>query len=118
MNKTKPDTLGVTVPNVPDKSNERIYADKVTNYLSDCKKVYEYFKLKPATMFECEIDTGIPRPYVCWYVRSLRKNNDIQTARLGRCPVSKWNGVQFLTTDRDLFKPEVKVPSLFDELWQ
>jgi hypothetical protein len=69
-------------------------------------------------MFQCEIDTGIPRPYICWYVRGMRKNDDIQIAKYGRCPVSKCDGVQFLTTDRTLFNPEVKRPSLFDNVWQ
>jgi hypothetical protein len=89
---------------------------KDTKHLADYKKVYEYFKQRPATMFQCEIDTGIPRPYVCWYVRSLRKNKDIQIVKLGRCPVSKYKGVQYLTTDRTLFKSVIKQPSLFDEL--
>ena len=101
---------GITAPNKKQ--------HKGTKHLADYKKVHEYFLRKPATMFQCEIDTGIPRPYVCWYVRGLRKNNDIQIVRLGRCPVSKWEGVQFLTTDRNLFNTEVKQPSLFDGLWQ
>ena len=91
--------------------------DKDTKHSSDCQKVHDYFLQKPATMFQCEIDTGIPRPYVCWYVRSLRKNNDIQIIRYGICPISKWKGVQFLTTDKSLFKTNVKQPTLFDTLW-
>ncbi|GHV09838.1 hypothetical protein FACS1894162_1410 [Bacteroidia bacterium] len=89
---------------------------KDTKRLADYKKVFEYFSIKPATMFQCECATGIPRSYVCWYVRDLRKNNNIQIFKLGRCPISKWDSVQFLTTDRNLFKSEVKQPSLFDEL--
>jgi hypothetical protein len=90
---------------------------KGTKHLADYKKVHEYFIKKPATMFECEYATGIPRPYICWYVRGMRKRGDIQIAKLGRCPISKWNGVQFLTTNRALFNSGVKEPSLFDELW-
>jgi hypothetical protein len=93
-------------------------SDKDTKHLADYKRVFEYFKKEPATMFKCEIETGIPRPYICWYVRNMRKNGDIQVAYLGRCPISKWGGVQFLTTDKTLFdKPEVVQLSLFDELW-
>jgi hypothetical protein len=33
----------------------------------------------------------------------MRKNGRIQVAYLGRCSISKWNGVQFLTTDETLF---------------
>jgi hypothetical protein len=87
-----------------------------TKYLADYKKVFEYFKLKTATMFQCEIELGIPRPYICWYVRSLRKNKDIQIARFGTCPISRYKGVQFLTTDKSLFKDEIQQPTLFDEL--
>jgi len=89
---------------------------KNTKHLADFKKVFDYFAKKTATMFQCEVDTGIPRPYVCWYVRNLRMNGHIQILRYGRCPISKHDGVQFLTTDKRLFKPEVKQPSLFDEL--
>jgi hypothetical protein len=90
---------------------------KDAKYLADYKKVFEYFKNKPATMFECEVHTGIPRPYVCWYVRRLRKSKDIQIAKLGRCPISKFDGVQFLTTDKMLFKDEIEQPTLFEGLW-
>ena len=89
---------------------------KDTKHLADYKRTYEYFLQKPATMFQCEVDTGIPRPYVCWYVRLFRKNNDIQIVRHGRCPISKYDGVQFLSTDKKLFNQQVKQPSLFDEL--
>ncbi|MDR1182663.1 MAG: hypothetical protein LBL13_11855 [Bacteroidales bacterium] len=91
---------------------------KDTKHLADHKRVFEYFKKKPATMFECEINTGIPRPYVCRYVSKLRKNGDIQIYQLGRCSISHFDKVQFLTTDRELFKDEVKQLTLFDELWQ
>jgi hypothetical protein len=90
--------------------------NKDTKHLADYKKVYKYFLQKPATMFQCEICTGIPRPYVCWYVRSLRKNKAIQIVNYGRCPISKYNGVQFLTTDKKLFKSKTKQPTLFDML--
>ena len=89
---------------------------KDTKHLSDYQKAYDYFLQKPATMFQCEIDTGIPRPYVCRYVGGMRKYGDIQIARLGRCPISKYDGVQFLTTDKRLFTQKIKEPSLFDEL--
>jgi hypothetical protein len=90
---------------------------KDTKHLADYKKVFEYFLLKPATMFQCEIDTGIPRPYICWYVRTMRKKHEIQIEHLGCCPKSKCKGVQFLTTNKTLFKDEIIEPTLFDELW-
>ena len=89
---------------------------KDNHSVSQYKTVYEYFKRNPATMFQCEVATGIPRPYVCWYIRNMRKREIIQIYRLGRCPVSKWKGVQFLTSDEALFKTKVKEPSIFDEL--
>ena len=89
---------------------------KDTKHLADCQKVFDYFAKKTATRFECEVDTGIPRPYVCWYVRNLRLNGHIQILRYGTCPISRYKGVQFLTTNKSLFRPEVKQPSLFDEL--
>ena len=91
---------------------------KGTNNSSDIQIVHDYFRAKPATRFQCEIDTGIPRPYICWYVRHLRLNGYIQVFNLGRCPVSKSDGVEFLTTNPDLFNQELKQPSLFDQLWE
>jgi hypothetical protein len=90
---------------------------KNVKYLADYKKIFEYFSFKPATMFQCEIDTGILRPYVCWCVRNLRRNGDIQIFKFGCCPISRFNGAQLLTTDKNLFKSPVKQPTLFNELW-
>ena len=95
-----------------------VSGDEDTKHLSDLQKVFDFFSRNPATMFMCEIETGIPRPYVCRYVDILRKNNDIQIAWYGRCPVSKHEKVQFLTTSKELFNSAAKQPSLFDDLWQ
>ena len=91
---------------------------KFTTKISDCQKVHDYFLKNPATMFQCEVDTGCPRPYVCWYVRSMRQNGDIQIFKYGRCPISGCDGVQYLTTNKSLFKEGIKQPNLFDGLWE
>ena len=91
---------------------------KDTKHVADIQRVLEFFQRKPATMFMCEITTGIPRPYVCWYVRHLRKQESIKIASYGRCPVSKYDGVQFLTTNKALFPELEKKYPLFDEYEQ
>jgi hypothetical protein len=87
---------------------------KGTKHLSDYQICVNEFAMRPRTMFELEIETGIPRPYICWYVRAMRKRGIIQVAKLGRCPISREGGVMFLTTNPKLFRPDVKCPTLFD----
>ncbi|KAA6327993.1 hypothetical protein EZS27_023068 [termite gut metagenome] len=76
---------------------------KDKHFCSQCQTVYQSFRENPKTMFQVEIETGIPRPYICWYVRDMRKRGNIQVVKKGCCPISKWDGVGFYSTDPALF---------------
>jgi hypothetical protein len=87
---------------------------KDTKHLSDFQRVFGAFFSTPRTMMEVTISTGIPTQYICWYVGSLRKKDEIQIAGYGRCPITGENDVQFLTTNPALFRKIPKQLNLFD----
>jgi hypothetical protein len=87
---------------------------KDTKRLSDLQTVFNCFFPEPRTMMQVSILTYIPTQYVCWYVRHLRMNGNIQIVRYGRCPQTGYDGVQFLTTNPDLFRKMPKQLNLFE----
>ena len=68
-------------------------------------KLYQFqqtqvaFFSSPATMMQVAKAIGIDRANVCWYVRDLRKVGAIWLIRKGTCPVTRWDGVGFWTTN-------------------
>lgn len=72
-------------------------------------RAYRSFTERPKTMWEVAISENIERPNICRYVGKWKKSNKIGVAKLGKCPISKENGVQFLTTNPDLFLKPKKV---------
>ena len=89
---------------------------KDNHFATQMQITYQSFKEHPKTMLQVSIETGILRANICRYVKIMRESNEMQILKLGRCPISKRSGVQFLTTDKGLFNSQVKEPSLFDEL--
>ena len=67
------------------------------------KRVFSSFHSHPKTMLMVSIETGILRANLCRYVAFWRKQNRIAVVQKGICPISKSTGVQFLTTNPDLF---------------
>lgn len=86
---------------------------KDSNYLPQIQQVSKSFFEKPKTSYQVAIDTGITRPNVCRYVGSLKKSDNIAVVRFGICPISKENGVQFLTTN-PAFYPKERQLNLFE----
>ena len=103
MNKTKPDTPEVNVPNVPDKSNERIYADKGTHYKNDTQRVYDYFFNHVDTRLGCFLSTGVLEKSICRYVDDFFKDGRAQVVYLGRSPQSGIRDVQFISCNPAMF---------------
>jgi hypothetical protein len=92
---------------------------KDTHFRSQYQTVYQSFQEKPKTMFQVEIETGVPRPYVCRYVDAMRKEGLTQEVKKGRCPISKWDKVGFYSTDPALFnKLDTTQLNLFDDVNQ
>jgi len=57
-----------------------------------------FFSL-PATMMQVAKAVGIDRANVCWYVRELRNAGAIWLIRKGTCPITRWDGVGFYSTN-------------------
>jgi hypothetical protein len=76
---------------------------QVKHFEAQMKRVYEAFFIRPKTMLMVEAETGIMRSNICWYIREWRNLNLVRVIRLGICPISNRKGVQYLTTNPNLF---------------
>lgn len=85
------------------------------NDLAQRKRVYKAFFKRPKTMFEVSRKTTIERANICRFVGDWKETNTIQVVRFGICPISKEGGVQFLTTNPDLFPPKTQY-NLFESI--
>lgn len=80
---------------------------KDKHFKAQMKRVYKAFSETPKTMLQVSNETNVRRANICRYVGKWKKADKIGVAFLGVCPVSKKKGVQFLTTDPDLYlKPK------------
>lgn len=66
-------------------------------------EVFEALKIRPMTMKELSVYTGIMRSNICWYIRTLRNTNRISVTKIRRCSITGYPRVQELTTDQSLF---------------
>ena len=83
---------------------------KSTHFQAQMKRVFAALYKQPKTMLMVEVETGIMRSNITRYVAKWKKRDCIKIVRLGICPISKSTGVQFLTTNPDLF-PTIVEPS-------
>lgn len=82
---------------------------KDNHFQAQMKRVYLSFHKQPKTMLMVSVETGILRANICRYVAKWQKLNCIEIVRKGICPISKSTGVQFLTTNPELFKSIVEL---------
>lgn len=78
-------------------------------YNRQMSRVFAALYKHPKTMLMVEVETGIMRSNICWYVAKWRKLNCITIVKQGICPVSKRAGVQYLTTNPELFPAIVEL---------
>ena len=76
---------------------------KDKHFQGQMQRVFTAFLRHPKTMLAVSVETGIRTSNITRYVAKWRKQNRIKTIRKGVCPISKSTGVQFLTTNPDLF---------------
>ena len=67
------------------------------------ERFYEYFKTNTTTVYAFEKATGISRANGCRFKAELVDSGLIQVVKIGRCPISNKNGVQFLSADKSKF---------------
>jgi hypothetical protein len=89
--------------------------NKDTHFLVQMKRVFASLSEQPKTMLMVEVETGIMRSNICWYVREWRKSNNVAIVKLGDCPISKHGGVQYLTTNPKLFPNQSNQLNLFSD---
>ena len=81
---------------------------KDKHYQTQMQVVFDALLKQPKTMLMVEVETGIMRSNITRYVAKWKKQDCIKIVRLGICPISKSTGVQFLTTNPELFKSIVE----------
>lgn len=93
-----------------DKSKD----SKKKHFATQEKKIFKAFRECPKTMKQVEVETGIDRANICRAVGKWKKANRIQVFRLGICPITKFDKVQFLTTNPELFRKSLTL-NLFEQ---
>lgn len=89
-------------------SPERVYLQgKDKHFEAQMKIVKRAFYKAPKTMLMVSVETGIMRSNITRFVAEWKKQNRMKIVKIGICPISKRTGVQYLTTNPDLF-PIVK----------
>lgn len=86
--------------------------DKDIKIKGQFDEVYQALKIRPMTMKELSVSTGIMRSNICWYCRTLRNSNRISVTKIRKCSITGYPKVQELTTDQSLF-PESNQTKLF-----
>ena len=81
---------------------------KDKHYQTQMQVVFDALLKQPKTMLMVEVETGIMRSNITRYVAKWKKQDCIKIVRFGICPISKSTGVQFLTTNPELFKSIVE----------
>ena len=76
---------------------------KDKHFRGQMQRVFAALYRQPKTMLMVEVETGIMRSNITRYVAEWKKQDCIKIVRLGICPISKSTGVQFLTTNPELF---------------
>ena len=66
-------------------------------------KVYNAFKVKPMTMKEADVFTGVMRENICRYVDTLLEQGRIAVIRKRKCRVTGYPYVNEYTADPELF---------------
>lgn len=89
--------------------------NKDSHYLPQLQRVSNAFFEKPKTMLQVSLETNIYRSNICRYKSKWLKSDNIAVAKIGVCPISKRTGVQFLTTNPDLY-PKQRQLNLFESI--
>ena len=83
---------------------------KDTHFQTQMQRVFAALYKQPKTMLMVSVETGIMRSNITRYIAKWRKQDCIKIVKLGICPLSKSKGVQFLTTNPELF-PAIVEPN-------
>lgn len=79
--------------------NSNVTGQGKNKRLAELEKVKVALFEKPQTMKELDKAIGVMRESICWYCRTLRKNNQLFKVRRRRCAITGYPHVWELTTD-------------------
>lgn len=87
------------------KENKNYYRKGESDFANQQERVYYQFLLRPQTMLQCSLETGIMRANICRYVAEMRKQGVIQCVAV-RHDVNTGFKAGVYTTDKALFRQE------------
>lgn len=93
----------MSIANTQSLNSFRGEQGKDKQFQSQMKRVFAALYRQPKTMLMVAIETGIMRSNITRYVAKCKKQDCIKIVKFGICPISKRGGVQYLTTNPDLF---------------
>ena len=67
------------------------------------RKVYEALMVKPMTMKEVDVFTGIMRENICWHIKELLESGRIACIRKRKCSITGYLWVNEYTANPNLF---------------
>lgn len=75
------------------------------------KRVFDAFFAEPHTMKEADKITGVMRENICWYCRTLRKQNTLYPIGKRLCRVTKHRATVYTTDMAKVpnYKPQLKL---------
>ena len=79
------------------------FENKDKHFQTQMKVVFEAFHQHPKTMLMVEVETGIMRSNITWYVDEWRKLDRIMEIKKDRCPISNYPTVGYYTTNPELY---------------
>ena len=88
---------------------------KGNRFTTERKKVLEALKLKPMTMKEVFVETGVMRENICRYVFTLLEIGKIEITQKRKCTITGHSSVNEYTANPDLF-PKTNQLNLFDDI--
>jgi len=84
-------------------NNPNIRQGNDTKFKAQLEKVYNALLVKPMTMKEADVYSGVMRENICRYISTLLKHNRIALIRRRKCSITGWSTVNEYTADASLF---------------
>ena len=88
---------------------------KANHFKTEQKKVLEALKIKPMTMKEVFVETGVMRENICRYVVILLETGRIKITQKRKCTITGHTSVNEYTGNPELF-PKTNQLNLFDDI--
>ena len=108
------DNINQDLPNSSGRNKGKNTNNGINSSTTGLQIFNEYFSTRIGTVYQFEKATGISRADGCRYKRTLEKLGKLQVVKTGKCPISRENGVQKLTTNSKWFTDDMQLPIPFN----